>query len=337
MHDMLDLVIQMYLAGEKSWEQDQWQIRQIARGMNGIIYRMQFVGRRHSYGDFSDVAIKFCKLDSRNRAAREYASTMALHTAGQGISPKPLHIEHEPGGLSGVSLLVSTWVPGKPLEGPPAPQDKRKWRDILYALSAAHKLKPERTSTPIADAIMPIYNPVDLAVVLEERRARLPNGLLGALTHEQINQLLQLVISSAPEQWGINVPVGLILCDPNPHNMLAHDGLIRLVDWENSGWADPAFEIADLCAQPLYFDLPEETRAWIRAEHGRILNDKTLAQRAEIYERMMNIFWVLKMTDALTGGVSDRLDGVVRPSEEYIATMQVRYWERTCNALDVMI
>jgi hypothetical protein len=104
------------------------------------------------------------------------------------------------------------------------------------------------------------------------------------------------------------------------------------VDWENSGWADPAFEIADLCACPdCIFEVPEEHRVWLRAEHGRLLNDRLLAERAAIYERMMLVWWVCRASRYLVEAHT-RLNGVLRLPPDYYQALQQRYWTTACAA-----
>lgn len=295
--------------------------------MNGLVYRAE-------YANGADLAVKLSKRDDRDRAGRAFMATSALYKLGCRVTAEPLHYEFKIPEASGMSAFVCSWIPGKTLQTPPPPQDKRGWRDILYALGEAHKVKPHQTALNIPNAVMPIQHPVDVLIVLEQRRTRLPEGRIGALSSGQLDYLLHVLASSVPHEWERPAPIGLILCDPNPTNMIAHRGNIYLVDWENSGWADPAFEIGDLCAQPSYFDLPEDHRQWLRAEHGRILNDGWLAPRAEIYERMMNVFWVLVMSAQLLSK-QDRLEGVHIPSKDYIAHMQLRYWERACAVLEI--
>ena len=330
MQELISAIGQLHNSGQASLQTAEYYIVRSGQGMNGIIYRVTLLSDKNI-----ELAVKLCKVDERDRAGREYAATAALIQAGHAISAEPLHIEYDIPELPDLTMLISTWLPGKTLNAPPAPEDRRGWRDILYALAVAHELRPRDTPIPIREAVMPVRDPGDLLATFVPRRERLPDGQIGALTTDQIDHMLDILAASIPERWEQPAPIGLILCDTNPTNMIAHQSTIKLVDWENSGWADPAFDIADLCAQPDYFDLPEEHRTWIRAEHGRILNDPSFALRAEVYERMMNVFWILGMSAALVGKSGNRMDGVKRYPQEHYANFQMRYWERACALLEI--
>jgi hypothetical protein len=330
LQQLIDAISQLHNSGQVSLQTADYYLVRSGQGMNGIIYRVTPLADKNV-----ELAVKLCKADERDRAGREYAATAALIQAGHNVCAEPLHIEYDIPDLPELTLLISTWLPGKALTTPPVPEDRRGWRDILYALAVAHELRPRDTPIPIREAVMSIRDPGDLLAALVPRREKLPNGQVGALTTAQIDHMLDFLAQTIPQQWEQPAPIGLILCDTNPSNMIAHQGAIKLVDWENSGWADPAFDIGDLCAQPDYFDLPDEHRAWIRAEHGRILNDHTFAHRAEVYERIMNVFWILGMSAALVGKSSQRMDGVKRYPPEHYAKFQIRYWERACALLEV--
>jgi aminoglycoside phosphotransferase (APT) family kinase protein len=152
------------------------------------------------------------------------------------------------------------------------------------------------------------------------------------LSRAALQELVDTMAQAAPGRWSKPAPVGLILGDPNPKNMIETGGVVRLVDWENSGWADPAFEIADLCAcRDCAFELPDEHRVWLRAEHGRLLNDRLFTERAAIYERMMLVWWVCRASRYLVEAHT-RLNGVLRLPPDYYLALQQRYWTTACAA-----
>lgn len=79
-----------------------------------------------------------------------------------------------------------------------------------------------------------------------------------------------------------------------------------MVDRENAGWADPAFDIADLCVQPNYgVLLPDAHHKWIQAEHSRLLDDPTLPERAQVYQKLLLVWWVVRLIGYLTEAAND--------------------------------
>lgn len=79
-----------------------------------------------------------------------------------------------------------------------------------------------------------------------------------------LHRLISDLQSAAFPAWP---PSQLTLCrvDPNLRNFVRRpDGWLS-VDWENSGWGDPAFEIADLLAHPTCLVVTGERRRWVMA------------------------------------------------------------------------
>jgi hypothetical protein len=335
--ELVDATIQLYLSGDDHFQQGDWWFNRAARGVNGQVYRIRYTGDEPDLIEYRDLAVKITRYDVRDRITREHTAFTILHETGHTICPQPYLLEHEIPDLSGASLLVSSWLPGRRLEVPPSPQDKRTWRDILYALSAAHHVNPKQVDTHVDIAMMPALTPHDLFTVIESRHSALPPGDIGGLSITQLDRLIEAVVGLVRQQWQAPVQVGLIQCDPDPTNMIAHDSTIRLVDWEYSGWADPAYEIGDLCAQPMYFDLPDDHRAWIRTEYGRIMEDNTAATRAGIYEVLMNAFWVFSLSQRLANAERSEQYRPDRPAQDYMTGMQMRYWERTQVMLGVTL
>jgi thiamine kinase-like enzyme len=107
------------------------------------------------------------------------------------------------------------------------------------------------------------------------------------------------------------------------------------VDWENSGWADPAFDIADMLAQPAYFDLSDSHREWIRETYAKMMRDDLAVGRIQIYENLMNVFWLIVLSTRLMNPPKDRLQGVHQYSQEHIAKYQQLYWQHINNFLSL--
>jgi hypothetical protein len=78
--------------------------------------------------------------------------------------------------------------------------------------------------------------------------------------------------------------IGRICADsfPNIRNFIRRAGGWASVDWENSGWGDPAFEIADLMTHPVYAAVPPERWEWLIAVYCTARGDPGGQQRIRV-------------------------------------------------------
>ncbi|MCI0352375.1 MAG: aminoglycoside phosphotransferase family protein, partial [Acidobacteriales bacterium] len=268
MRYLLDAVIQAYQHDAEQHQAFGWQVERKAAGMNGLIYRVQSDNPRQQ-----PMAVKISQRDERRRTEREYSVMNACFTMGLGeLVPLPLIFYDQPQGLPG-DVLIMEWVTGKVLQVPPPPEDTTTWQAILETFAQVHTLRPSRR-IKLYPAVMAITHPADLYSIVQTRREQLPaSGTLGVFTADELDTLLAAVAKRFPAQWDEAPPTRLILCDANPTNMILQDGIIRLIDWANSGWSDPAFDIADMLAQPSYQALPEAHRMWIRATYAELVEE----------------------------------------------------------------
>ncbi len=291
--------------------------------MNGLVFRA-----RHADG--YDLALKISKRDERDRAGREYDSTKALHESGRDIASRPFHLERDSADFPG-DVVISEWLPGQALDRPPPSNDRTAWSAILYAMSQSHCLTPEKSPVPLRNAVMDVREPIDLLNYIMGWLEKLPQGEIGALHYDQLQRLCDHVQSMTSPRWTHPAPIGLIQCDVNPNNTLLHEGKIYLVDWENSGWSDPAFDLADLFAKPNFGEpIAENDRAWIRAEHGRLLNDPHLPERCALYERLLIVWWTMRTSGYLIEASNHRLAGVHRADRERTMMQQLAMWQHAC-------
>lgn len=299
-----------------------WHITRIFGGMNGLVYRAEReIGR--------PLAVKICQRDERNRARREFSAMQALNKAGYDVCPQGIYLAPEPVGLPG-EAIISEWLLGEPLETYPPPQDRQTWEALLESLAQAHSLTPEESRVGLLNAALYLCQPEDVLREINLQLGRLPQGKIGALDRSQLEHVLKVASQIPLLRWNHPVQVGLVHCDANARNMILFDGEIRLVDWENSGWGDPAFDIADLCANPFYgMPLPVKHHAWMMDEHSRLLDDPHLPQRAALYTRLLHVWWLMRNGRYLTEA-NNRLKGIHFSPQDAILEQQAIIWERTC-------
>lgn len=328
MRRLIETIALVYSREADSLTANGWQITRIAGGMNGLVFRAE-------RDDSHPLAVKICQRDERRRADREYASMSALDRFGVDVVPKALYLAPEPEGLPG-AVVVSEWLEGRALEAYPAPEDHATWEAVLESLAQVHSLTPQESKIGLLDAALSIREPGDLLREIHVQLGRLPEGKIGALDRRQLEHLLQIAEGRTPRpRWERPAPIGLIHCDPNARNLLECDGVIRLVDWENSGWGDPAFDIADLCANPMYgMAIPPDHQAWMRDTHSRLLDDPGLPERAELYARLLHVWWVMRNGRYLVEA-NNRFKGIELAPPEVALAQQAFVWERTCALFNI--
>ncbi len=109
--------------------------------------------------------------------------------------------------------------------------------------------------------------------------------------------------------------VALCRVDANTTNFVQNAGRWQSLDWENSGWGDPAFELADLMLHPAYLAVPD--MRWTQVvELYTQLTGNEVAERLEVYYPALLVFWAVRFARYLyevPRGLDLRL--VARPTD----------------------
>jgi thiamine kinase-like enzyme len=93
--------------------------------------------------------------------------------------------------------------------------------------------------------------------------------------------------------WGA-FPVSLCHVDPNSNNaILGADGRVRWVDWEYSGWGDPALDLAEFRWHMAYADLSAGQQAWFREAYQPSRADASFPQRLAFWDNLLAVRWPL--------------------------------------------
>jgi thiamine kinase-like enzyme len=128
-----------------------------------------------------------------------------------------------------------------------------------------------------------------------------------------LRQLIQRLEGAAQAGLPPGMPA-LCRCDPNIRNFIRRPGAWASVDWENSGWGDPAYEIADLLTHPAYGDLLDDRQRWVIETYCERTGDTEVAARIAAYIPFCLVWWVARFTRSLyevPRGLDERL--AVRP------------------------
>jgi aminoglycoside phosphotransferase (APT) family kinase protein len=284
-----------YLAGRDSHDDEEWQgwqIKLVAGGRNNLLYR--------SVGPLGDLAIKFTIRDGRDRAGREYRSLSALQQAGLTVAPEPILLDR----TSYVQpVVVQTWLEGEVKSTPPT--TKAEWQSLLQHLSTVHTVSPDRISWQLPWATINANNAQEGRQIVRQQLARIPR--------EAQPRSLQAVVrrfeaAQFPE-WPM-APVTLCRLDNNISNYIRRPGQWASVDWEYSGWGDPAFDVANTITHVAYIQVPRSRWAWIIDAYCDLGGDATTSTRLQVYCRVMAMWWVARLARYLyeiPRGMDERL------------------------------
>jgi len=257
---------------DQCWQD--WRITRLSGGLNNLLFR----ARRES----DDVVVKFTIRDERNRAEREFRALLALEEAGLQIAPRPLLFDdafRQP-------VVVQTWEEGETLDRPPATDEE--WCELLRYYQAVHSVTPETSSIGLSKAFS--ANTVAEGVALiDQQLARIP-------CEAQPKSLENLIGRFGQVEWAEweKVPVTLCRIDPNVSNFIREKKGLISVDWEYSGWGDPAFDIADLMVHPTYTDIDPTRWPWLIWAYGDLVGDPAVASRIETYYAILLVWWVAR-------------------------------------------
>jgi len=284
-----------------------WRITRVAGAGNNLLYRVSSATL--------DLAIKFTIRDERDRAGREHAALLALQQAGLSIAPAPLWLDRD---SYTQPVVVQRWLAGTVLAAPPAGDDE--WQRVLDHYFAIHTLTPSASSVALPPAVLNMSSVADGLDRIRQQLAYIPAPEQPAALHE----LLHNVEAARLPDWPAP---RLALCrvDPNTLNFVRRPGDWASVDWENSGWGDPAYEIADLITHPAYAGVPAERWEWMISAYCARRGDPSAAPRIRVYHRLMLIWWVARLARTLyevPRGGDQRL--VTRPAG-WMEDMRAKY------------
>ncbi|MFO7696638.1 MAG: aminoglycoside phosphotransferase family protein, partial [Anaerolineae bacterium] len=252
-----------------------WQICRIDGGWCNLLYRAT-----RTLDPAADLAVKFTMRDDRDRAGREYHALCALHQAGLDIAPQPLLLDRQ---RYPQPVVVQTWLPGESSETPPTTD--AGWEGLLGHLILAHSVTPERTDVPLQRAVLDANSALEARETVRWQAARVPPEA----RPDSLDALLRRFEAVQDPAWP-EPPVTLCRCDNNVRNYLRRPGPWASVDWEYSGWGDPAFDVAQWATHASYVDVPAARWAWALEAYcqragERGFDDPTLALRLEVYLR----------------------------------------------------
>jgi thiamine kinase-like enzyme len=270
-----------YLAGssalhvEHEWQS--WHIRPILSG-NNLLF--------HATRDASDLAVKFFIRDERFRAQREFASLTLIDRLDSMIGPRPVYLDLD---SYKHSVLVQTWIEGSVLRSPP--DDDATWLQIVQTYRRVHQVLPldaVRRGVELGPTVNHI--PCEKAVsTICEFAQQIPEEYRSDALHEMLQRLGQIRIPQVRQSrcWCHG--------DANIRNIILTSNGVGLVDWEYSGIADPAEELAKLMSHPFALPASEERWQWLAEQYAKLNNDVDILLRIQVNYALRLAWWYVRL------------------------------------------
>jgi len=267
-------------ASSTTW--NEWCIRRIDGGWNNRLYRVTSI---RDDPPTCDVACKYVVPDARDRAGREYGALCALHEAGLDIAPRPILLERERYALP---VVVYEWLDGV-VDGAP-PRSDRDWQCLVEHLVACHALSPEHTSVPLPRCVVYARSADEGRVLVQQQMAHIPPEA----QPDDLRDLATCFDATPLPQWD-PPPISLCRADHNTLNLIRRPDAWASVDWENSGWSDPALDVAELITHPAYEDVLADRWDWLIDAYCDLARVPQARARIRAYHCVLLVRWVARL------------------------------------------
>lgn len=256
-----------------------WQIARINGSANNILYRA--TGHGH------DLAVKFTIRDERRRAWREFQALTALQEAGLSIAPKPVLLDET---QFAQPVVVQSWIEGEVTAVPP--QTDAEWNLLIAHYATLATITPQSTTVELPEAFTNFTSVQHGLDMIHMQLQLLPESHWPPILHQLLVAVEARASQIKPENESI---LGLCRVDSNILNFVRCGERWRSVDWEYSGWGDPAFEIVDLMCHPAYLDVPQSRWQWVMQRYAEKAGDETAVFRIQSTYPLYLVFWVIRL------------------------------------------
>ena len=258
--------------------------------------------------------VKFTIRDDHDRAGREYAALSAMRGVWPTLAPEPVLLDRD---SYAQPVVVQTQIPGRMVEE--APQEDQEWMDLLQHLATIHALRPEHATVDLPGCLNNANG--GEAYAGEARR-------LHEICQEKALPIPVLEVTERVAEWDFakwqRVPVGLCRGDHNVRNFIRHDGSLMSVDWEYSGWGDPAYDIAEMMTHATYMDVAESRWEWVISSYAGMSEIHNVENRIRACLSISIAAWLVRIAEVLEGKQESRrrLSGATR---EWSQSTQAKY------------
>jgi aminoglycoside phosphotransferase (APT) family kinase protein len=265
-------------------------VHRVTGGFNNALYRVEADGQHY--------ACKLCVADECCRAAREYAALRLLQVAGLDVAPQPLWLD-DSCAIVPFPAVAYCWLPGEPL--PPSPTTQQL-AALLDSFQRLHAIQPGDFGDPELSDAWAHWFDFDLYLAeLYDFLAKYGSWLAtsdpdGQDLRDRLARLVdacaETVLTTVVNPGRESVPLRLCRVDPNLANTVwGADGRLRWVDWEFSGWGDPALDIAELRWHAASVELSQAQHAWLRDNYRWPAGDHSFEERLAVWDGLRATRW----------------------------------------------
>jgi aminoglycoside phosphotransferase (APT) family kinase protein len=272
---LLDHLASGALQDREEWQG--WWIVPVAGGRNNLLYRATGAG--------GDLAIKFTVRDERDRVGREFGSLSALRQAGLSIAPEPVLLDRN---RYPQPVVVQSWLQGEACHA--APDTDAQWERLAQHLALVHTVTPEGTGLLLPWSTINANDAAEGGQRVWEQVARIP----AEARPPALRSLLRRFEAAQLPAWPV-APATLCRLDNNIENYIRRPGRWASVDWEYSGWGDPAFDVANLVTHVALMEVPRSRWAWFVERYCDLVDDETASLRIAVYCEIMRVWWVARL------------------------------------------
>ena len=107
-----------------------------------------------------------------------------------------------------------------------------------------------------------------------------------------VEECAEVLASTGVDPGRGRFPLCLCRVDANLSNAIwDRDGRLRWVDWEYSGWGDPALDLAELRWHAALAGLDEAQHTWLRDTYRRPDDDPGFDERIAVWDRLLATRW----------------------------------------------
>ena len=235
-------------------------------------------------------------------AQRTFSILQALQEFGVGTAARPFYASSDAENFSG-SVLICEWIGGEPLKRYPTVDEEEMWHRMMATLGFQKNLPFGKYANTIPMRGLGIQNPVDLFRWLDEELALVDDK---HTDYAQLAELVANVRAKVHPTWRTLPQIGISRLDPAYEHLIWDGHHLRVTGWSQTDWADVAFDIAQLAADPLYEDLPMSHWVWFRWEYARLTHDDGLVARATTYTQILNLYWAIKLTHQMANATDEK-------------------------------
>jgi aminoglycoside phosphotransferase (APT) family kinase protein len=288
----LQAVAVAHAAGGDDWTDGEVVVHRVSGGSNNALYRVETDGQC--------CAVKLCVADGRHRAAQEYGALLLFHRTGLDLAPQPLGLD-ESCTVVPFPAVVYRWLRGESLGSTPTARELAVLLEGYHAIHALYRDEYERSASGLLDSW---FHWFDFEAYLAELHGFLagygpwlattePDGpRLRKRLARLVDGCAQIIRTTSVDPSRESVRRCLCRVDPNLANaVLDERGRLRWVDWEYSGWGDPALDLADLRWHAALNRLTKSQHIWLRENYRRPSDDPGFDERLAAWDCLLATRW----------------------------------------------